>query len=146
MQCEAMSPTANSAVTSADDCQPPIASPYNLIGLPYRLGGNGTDGIDCIHVVYQTLQCLNVPTPAFKQTWYQASPVAIARDLLRWGERINEATYDGDVVLLKSSAVVFGVVWDRGILVVSEASKQVQWHPLERLRSNVLYCFRSRNS
>ena len=89
---------------------------------------------------------MNVSTPVFKQTWYSAKLITIARDLLQWGDRVAEPLYNGDVVLLDASAVVFGVVWDRGILVVSEASKQVQWHPLERLKHSVLYCFRLKSS
>ena len=29
-----------------------IESPYKLLGMPYRYGGDGIDGIDCIHLVY----------------------------------------------------------------------------------------------
>ena len=45
----------------------------DLIGRPYRLGADGTgaDGaIDCIHLVYVVLERLNIPTPDFKDDWY----------------------------------------------------------------------------
>jgi hypothetical protein len=121
-----------------------IESPFDLIGLPYKLGGDTTDGIDCIHVVYWTLQYLKIPTPEFKSSWYAGRRVEIGRDLLRWGYRIEEPVYDGDVVLINASTIVFGVVWDRGILIVSDFTKKVEWHPVERLGTSLQHCFRSR--
>ena len=112
----------------------------------YRLGGDGTDGIDCIHVVYAVLGYLEIATPPFKPSWYEAGSREILRDLLTWGERVSEPAYDGDVVLIDGTGVVFGVVWDHGILVVSGMTEKVLWQPLGRLRSTVRYCFRMRNN
>lgn len=112
----------------------------------YRLGGDGTDGIDCIHVVYETLRCIGISTPAFNQGWYEASDRQILRDLIHWGKRISDPAYDGDVVLINSKSVVFGVVWDHGILIVSSMTEKVLWQPIGRLRSTVRYCFRMKSS
>ena len=86
----------------------------DLIGRPYRLGANGTgaDGaIDCIHLVYVVLDRLNMPTPKFKDDWYNQSVRQYGRDLLKWGSRIDQPGYDGDVLLLDQGDPVFAVVW-----------------------------------
>ena len=115
--------------------------------MPYRLGGDGSDGeIDCIHVVYATLACLGIETPDFKQSWYQASDRQILRDIAHWGDCVDEPKYNGDVVLINTDQVVFGVVWDQGILVVSSMTKRVLWQPLGRLKPLIRYCFRMKSS
>ena len=114
--------------------------------MPYRLGGDGEQDIDCIHLVYAVLAYLEIPTPSFKSSWYEASHRQIFRDLLEWGERTTEPKYNGDVVLINSDSVVFGVVWDQGILIVSGMTERVLWQPLGRLKSSVRYCFRLRSN
>ena len=114
--------------------------------MSYRYGGDGSDGIDCIHLVYAVLDYLGMPTPEFRASWYEASDRQILRDCVSWGERIKEPQYNGDVVLINSDSVVFGVVWDHGILIVSAMTERVIWQPLGRLRSSVRYCFRMRSS
>ena len=115
--------------------------------MPYRLGGDGSEGeIDCINVVYATLACLGIETPVFKQSWYQASGRQILRDIAKWGERVDQPQYNGDVVLINTDRVVFGVVWDQGILVVSAMTERVLWQPLGNFKSCVRYCFRMRSS
>ena len=58
----------------------------DLIGLPYRLGADGSDGhIDCIHLCYVALERMGIDAPAFKQSWYEASKWEVCRDLMRWG-------------------------------------------------------------
>jgi len=115
--------------------------------MPYRLGGDGSDGtIDCINLVYRVLESLEIPTPTFNPDWYEINGFKILRDIRRWGEVIKEPKYNGDTVMLKSSGVAFGVVWDRGLLTVSEATKAVAWNPLLAHKKYLLYCFRSKSS
>ena len=99
--------------------------------MPYRLGGNGSDAtIDCIHLVYEVLHDLGIPTPAFRQSWYEYPWVDIYRHLLRWGKQVERPTYDGDVCLLGSEALVFGVAWQSGILCISQQAQRVVWCPI----------------
>jgi hypothetical protein len=113
--------------------------------MPYRLGGDGSDGtIDCINLVYTVLARLDIATPPFNPAWYTATRTAIVRDLLRWGRRVAEPTYDGDVLLLPTEHKAFGVVWDNGILNIGELSQQVQWTPL--WNCVVCPCFRTKDS
>ncbi len=115
--------------------------------MPYRLGGTGSDNtIDCINLVYRVLECLEIETPEFDFNWYNASGFKIMRDFRRWGVPVAEPSYNGDTVLLTNDRIAFGVVWDRGLLTVSEATKAVIWHPLSVHSKSLLYCFRSRNS
>jgi cell wall-associated NlpC family hydrolase len=101
-----------------------------LIGRPYRLGANGTDkdgAIDCIHLVYAVLTDLDIPTPAFNPAWYTASHRSVARDLLSWGRRISEPSYDGDVLLLRQDQMAFAVAWSQGILYINNRLQRVAW-------------------
>ena len=119
----------------------------DLIGLPYRLGADGTDpdgAIDCIHLVYTVQERLGIPTPPFKSTWYEASTFQISRDLLRWGKRVAQPTYDGDVVLFNQRPTVFGVTWQNGILYINRPLAKVAWCPVTAISK--CHCFRMRSS
>ena len=101
-----------------------------LIGKPYRLGADGTgdDGaIDCIHLVYEVLTELRIPTPEFQVAWYSASRRRIARNLLTWGVRISQPRYDGDVLLLMQDRMAFAVAWSQGILYINRLTQRVAW-------------------
>jgi cell wall-associated NlpC family hydrolase len=114
-----------------------------LIGRPYRLGANGTDddgAIDCIHLVYAVLADLDIPTPAFNPAWYTASYRSVARDLLTWGRRISEPSYDGDVLLLRQDQMAFAVAWSQGILYINNRLQRVAWS-LPEIAGNC-YAFR----
>ena len=112
----------------------PLSSCSDLIGKPYLLGADGTDGpIDCIHLVYQALKIMNIPTPDFKKHWYELPHREILRDLNAWGIRIESPTYDGDVSVLPDSETgwAFGVTWCSGILHINRALMAVNWSPLD---------------
>lgn len=107
---------------------------YDLIGKPYRLGSDGADGcIDCIHLVYIVLDRLNIPCPSFNPAWYDSDWRVILKALRTWGARIDKPSYDGDVVLLSHSKFAFGVVWQNGILYISDPLKAVSWSVIPAL-------------
>lgn len=119
----------------------------DLIGRPYRLGadGSGEDGaIDCINLVYQVLERMDIPTPTFKADWYNQTVRQYGRDLLKWGVRISEPQYDGDVLLLDQGHPVFAVVWSGGCLYINQNLKAVAWCPLGGVSSS--HCFRMRSA
>jgi cell wall-associated NlpC family hydrolase len=112
----------------------------DLIGMRYRLGGDGTAReIDCINMVYIALRDMQIETPPFDQSWYNASWRTIARDLLRWGRRVPSATYDGDVILLRQDRTAFAVTWSQGALYINEQNQQVAWCPLTALPPHVAF-------
>ena len=106
-----------------------------LIGTPYRLGADGSDGaIDCIHLVYTVLGGSGIATPPFNPHWYEADIRAVVRDLRAWGNRVDYPQYDGDVVLLPDDGWAFAVTWQTGILYINTELQQVAWSPLCALR------------
>lgn len=121
-----------------------------FIGMRYRLGADGRDGeIDCIHLTYQVLAELGVPTPQFEPDWYDSDARTILKAINSWGERIERPGYDGDVLLLSDSAVswAFSVVWQNGILYINRDLNQVKWSPLHMLSSVRSYrCSRMKKS
>ena len=118
----------------------------DLIGKPYILGADGTgpDGaIDCIHLVYVVLERMGIPTPEFQDDWYNQSVRQYGRDLLKWGTRVDEPQYDGDVLLLDQGDPVFAVVWSKGCLYINSHLKAVAWCPISIVSSS--HCFRMKN-
>ena len=118
----------------------------DLIGRPYRLGANGTgaDGaIDCIHLVYVVQERLGIPMQPFKDEWYGQSIRQYGRDLLKWGSRIDQPGYDGDMLLLDQGNPVFAVVWSRGCLYINRHLKAVAWCPIGGVSSS--HCFRMKS-
>lgn len=99
--------------------------------MSYRFGADGSDGfIDCIHLVYGCLRVLQVPTPEFKESWYEDSAREIFRDINRWGKRIVEPRYDGDIIVCPNAETrwSFGVTWKTGLLTIAP-SQRVSWTP-----------------
>jgi len=104
----------------------------DLIGRPYRYGATGSDpdqAVDCIHVVLLALDEMGLPRPPSSQHWYSASWRQVARELLEWGKRVETAKLDGDVVLLSTEKHAFGVVWQQGVIHISEIRQEVAWYP-----------------
>ena len=119
----------------------------DLIGRPYRYGADGTDpdgALDCIHLVYVVLERLGTKTPPFDPDWYIASGVGIARDLLRWTDRISEPAYDGDIALLAGEEPIFAVTWQNGLLYINRQLERVAWCPIGV--TPTCHCFRMRSN
>ena len=94
----------------------PAICPSKLLGLPYRLGGDGSNGIDCIHLTYRVLAWYGIPTPAFNADWYEQTVRQHYRDLRSWGELIKKTAYNGDVVWLSGDNPVFAAIWDLSLI------------------------------
>jgi hypothetical protein len=115
-----------------------------LIGRPYRLGADGSGlEIDCIHLVYEVLRRMEIPAPLFNAGWYEASKWEVARDLLKWGARVAQPQYDGDVLLLRQERLAFAVTWQTGILYINRHLEKVAWTSAQSFTSQ--HCFRSRS-
>jgi hypothetical protein len=118
-----------------------VSECFDLIGLRYRLGADGSNGeIDCINLVYRALERMQIPTPTFKPEWYAMPTRAVLRDLLAWGHRVDAPAYDGDVMLIPQDRWAFAVTWQQGILHINRSSERVAWCPLASLTGG--HCFR----
>ena len=117
----------------------------DLIGMPYELGADGTNGkIDCIHLCYIVWEEYGIKSPPFNPEWYGATRLKVGRDLLKWGYRVPEPRYDGDIVLVPQDSWAFAGMWEGGILYLNPYSKRVQWSQVQGFTT--LPCFRSRDS
>jgi hypothetical protein len=106
----------------------------DLIGRPYRYGADGSEpdgAIDCIHLVLLVLDRLGLERPPVRLTWYDGNPFVIGRDLLGWCRRIEEPSYDGDVLLLPQQSTAFAVYWENGCLYINQHLKAVAWCPID---------------
>ena len=116
--------------------------------MPYVLGADGSRGsIDCIHLVYEALRVMEIPTPPFKQSWYELPAREIMRDITSWGNRIASPTYDGDVSVLPDSETgwAFGVTWNSGILHINRGVMAVSWSPHELVQPSRSYRYSPTN-
>lgn len=118
----------------------------DLIGLPYELGAHPSTGkTDCINLVYEVRQRLGLSCPKLQLGWYTGSKTMVLRALLTWGTEVQEPLYDGDVALASQNDWAFGVVWQSGILRISELSKAVAWSPIDSRLTRCRY-FRGKSS
>ena len=119
----------------------------DLLGMPYRLGGDGSDGtIDCINLVYAALNEQGIKCPAFKSSWYEQTPRQYLRDLLVWGNRIC-TPYNGDVLWKPGTGPVFAAIWENGILHINESRNAVHWLPVGVLLTQSSFrCFRMKGT
>jgi len=103
----------------------------DLIGRPYRLGG-GDGTIDCIQMVYEVLERMDIPTPPFQESWYTDSRFTIGRALLQWGDRVRGTPYNGDVGITSNPSPVFLVACHNGALYINFHLNAVAWCPIEK--------------
>lgn len=118
----------------------------DLIGMPYELGADPSSGkTDCIRLVYEVRNRMGLTSPPLDIAWYTDSKTTVLRALLTWGREVQDPLYDGDVALASQNDWAFGVVWQKGILRISELSKAVAWSPIgsKQVRCR---CFRGKSS
>ena len=123
-------PERSSNAKSAACRLAPTYELIDLIGQPYVYGE-----WDCIHVVLEALDRMGIEAPPMDQDWYEMPVKQWARDLLKWGDRINEPRYVGDVIVW-ANPPGFAVVWNQGYLHINEHLQKVHWFPLSHIRSH----------
>lgn len=111
----------------------------DLIGKQYRFGANGSE-VDCIALVIQALDRMGIANPGVKRDWYSMSVRQVMVELREYTSRIEEPTYDGDIVLLASDPLAFGVAWQSGILYINRDLMRVDWKPSQCV--SIRRCFR----
>ena len=122
-----------------DTYQSQASCPSELLGMRYRYGGDGSDGIDCIHLTYRVLAWYGIPTPEFKIDWYSQSVRQHYRDLNAWGEAVKDTPYNGDVVWLGGDNPVFAAIWETGILHINRTLDRVHWCPVSALKTSRIF-------
>ena len=114
-----------------------------LIGKEYSYGENG-EKVDCISLVFQALDIMGIKNPGVQKCWYSMSIREIFGQVSIYAYWVDEPTYDGDIVLLASDPLAFGVVWKAGILYINRTIMKVDWKPKSYL--SIRRCFRTKES
>ena len=122
--------------------------PYDLIGLPYRLGAdpNRHDAADCLTLARTVLYHHRVKTPEPQRSWYrrlrQGDTQVFKDELERWGEKV-ETPKIGSVALCHSP-LGYGLAtfFEGGWIYFAESA--VQWSPIAVLPVVAVYCCRSK--
>jgi hypothetical protein len=114
-----------------------------LIGKEYSYGENG-EKVDCISLVFQALDIMGIENPGVQKCWYTMSIREIFGQVSIYAHWVDEPTYDGDIVLLASDPLAFGVVWKAGILYINQTIMKVDWKPVSYL--SIRRCFRMKGN
>jgi hypothetical protein len=96
----------------------------DLIGRKYSHGK-----ADCIHLVFDALDQLQIHNPGVQGAWYGMSPKQVLGELNRYCDRVEQPSYDGDIALLDVRPMAFGVVWQNGVLYINNSLSAVDWKP-----------------
>ena len=122
--------------------------PYDLIGLPYRLGAdpNRHAAADCLTLARTVLQHHKVNTPQPQRSWYRrlrkGDTQVFKDELERWGEEVTTPKI-GAVALCHSPlgyglATFFEGGW------ISFVESEVRWSPIGALQVVEVYCCRTK--
>ena len=119
-------------------------TPYDLIGLPYRLGANPQQhgAADCLTLAIAVLNYYKIPTPQPKRAWYRrlyrGDTTVFADELSHWG--VKTTTPKIGTVALCESERGFGMAtyFEEGWIAfkMSEAT----WSPIGALQVVEYYC------
>jgi len=119
-------------------------TPYQLIGLPYRLGANPSQhhATDCVGLCVAVLQHYGFPCPQVQRSWYRRlrrGDTSVFREQLSaWGE-ITKTPRLGCVALCIADAGYGLAVWvDEGWM--SFVGSAVRWSPIDALQVVECYC------
>lgn len=118
--------------------------PYDLIGLPYRLGADPErhGATDCINLARAVLRHHKVSAPEPQRSWYRryrkGDTDVFKDELERWG-KITDSPKIGTVALCHAPtgyglATFFEDGW------IYFAGSEVQWSPIGVLPVVALYC------
>ena len=118
--------------------------PYDLIGLPYRLGAcpERHHAADCLTLARAVLAWQGIDSPEGKRSWYrrlkQGDITIFEEELSKWGNVIESPTL-GTVALCRSElglgmASYFDLGW------IHFGGSVVRWSPLDGLQVVGCYC------
>ena len=105
-----------------------------LLGMQFVMGADGTDRkIDCIHLCLYALDNFKIPRPDLDLRWYETGAMTHLRAMRKWGRKIKQPTYNGDILWVGGGGPTFAVVWDSGILHINRQSETVNWCPIGKI-------------
>ena len=118
--------------------------PYNLIGLPYRLGADPEKhgAADCLTLAKAVLNYQGVNTPAAERSWYRrlrrGDTAVFREELERWGAVVSSPKLV--TVALCQSDLGYGMASYFEDGWIHFAGSAVQWSPLDALQVVAFYC------
>lgn len=96
----------------------------DLMRLPWKRGGRGDGGIDCLGVVLQVAHRLGLrledPWPVVRRDWLRGELAIASGFPARW-RRVHGALQTGDVVVMRQGAAV-GIVLQESIVSASKGN------------------------
>ena len=122
-------------------------TPYQLIGLPYRLGAipDKHQAADCLSLARAVLAHYGIDSPAPTRNWYRrlrrGDYDIFPEQLECWGEKVEQPRI-GAVALCKGevSAYCLAAYFAEVPGWLSFAGREVRWSPIEALPIVSIYC------
>ena len=118
--------------------------PYQLIGLPYRLGADPIKhhAADCVSLARTVLKYYGIDSPEPRRDWYRRvrrKDFDIFREELeKWGNETKDINIGTVAIVKKEEGFALAVYYEGGFLICQEPI--VKWTPLDTLAVERYYC------
>jgi hypothetical protein len=120
--------------------------PYELIGLPYRLGATPDNhgAADCLSIFRIVMAFQGVPTPEPKRDWYRrirkGDTSVFQEQLSAWGNKIDSPTIKTVALCRSEFGLGLATFFEEGWIHFSGSA--AIWSPIGVLAAEELYCSR----
>ena len=117
--------------------------PYQLIGLPYRLGADPVKhhAADCLTLALRFLEHYDIKTPIPKRDWYRRlrrhDYSVFEEQLNLWGVRTNRVELGTVALCPIEERFGLAVYYEKGWINCKESG--VCWRPIDGLRVHACY-------
>ena len=118
--------------------------PYDLIGLPYRLGAipEKHGAADCLSLAKAVLAFQGVDTPEPQRDWYRrlrkGDTSVFQEELSAWGEKITSPRIESVALCHSEFGLGMATFFEEGWIHFSGSA--AVWSPLDGLVVEGLYC------
>lgn len=118
--------------------------PYNLIGLPYRLGADPErhGAADCLSLAKAVLAYQGVATPEAQRGWYRrlrrGDTAVFREELERWGKKVAAPRLVTVALCQSDFGLGMASYFEDGW--IHYAGSEVRWSPSDALQAVAFYC------
>ena len=118
--------------------------PFNLIGLPYRLGAipEKHGAADCLSLAQAILTWHGIETPTAKRDWYRRlrrkDYSVFKEELERWGEQVTSPRLVTVALCRADYGYGMATYFEDGW--IGFVGSEARWSPIEGLDIVALYC------
>ncbi len=127
-------------------------TPFDLIGRPYRLGGDFIrhEAGDCLSLARFVLSYYGISTPEPQRDWYRrlrrGDTTVFLEELTKWGEEATDLECGVVALCRAENGYGMAVYFEHGWLSFQGFGESVvRWSPTDHLQACGYYCQRKSN-